>query len=639
MSSNLEIKVRGLDGSVVPVTVPQNATVLAMKKEFHRNVPGCPPYLQRLLVENPREELMDDRALSSYPSLKSGVTVNLLRIPPWVLHVTDMYGKPHTVAVPSNKPKDYNICDLRTLLESTIGQTLDGYRIIFDGKECLEIKDGRRTTLGEYNIDKEDTIIVGKMTSKNINPSVDLCFMVDCTGSMASWIEGVKNNVKILRDKLAAQFSSCDLRFAFVRYTDYDQPEHSRTTKLDFTKDQSSFHQFVSGIAADGGGDGPEDIMGALKVTLTTLSWRTGIDKVLIHIADSPCHGTQYHNGGGDTYPNGDPAGISHDQMMQLVANSNIHYWFGYIQKESTDKMISVFNESLQRLSENQLTIRQVDATNTEQLADTFFKSVKGTIFASEAARRAKVRCYTIDPSVPAWPSQPQLHCLKTLPISTSGISSLQKGFVIPEPSMTVSIQCAPNPFEEGEECLAYHGYDVSNQRRLVLKQFKREGPEFSGLACYNKVLLIHAICNAFANDFNQDKARPMGTSALEFIATDLLQCTQNGRVVYYICQQFLDGKFEKFNSNSGLVFTQQSPWSEPMQAFSHYTYVKSGKTFLVCDLQGVASGARVLLSDPAIHSRSEDGNNFGPTDLGFSGIEQFMKMHRCGETCRRLGL
>ena len=67
-------------------------------------------------------------------------------------------------------------------------------------------------------------------------PQVDLCFMVDCTGSMGSWIEGVKNNVKLLRDKLAAQFLSCDLRFAFVRYTDYDLPECTRTTKLDFTK-------------------------------------------------------------------------------------------------------------------------------------------------------------------------------------------------------------------------------------------------------------------------------------------------------------------------------------------------------------------------------------------------------------------
>ena len=48
------------------------------------------------------------------------------------------------------------------------------------------------------------------------------------------------------------------------------------------SRDQTSFHQFVSGIVANGGGDTPEDIMGALKVTLSTLSWRSGVNKVSV---------------------------------------------------------------------------------------------------------------------------------------------------------------------------------------------------------------------------------------------------------------------------------------------------------------------------------------------------------------------
>ncbi len=65
---------------------------------------------------------------------------------------------------------------------------------------------------------------------------VDLCFLVDCTSSMSRSIEAVKNNVKQLRDGLDAQYKGCDLRFAFVRYTDYDQPASTRTTWIDFTK-------------------------------------------------------------------------------------------------------------------------------------------------------------------------------------------------------------------------------------------------------------------------------------------------------------------------------------------------------------------------------------------------------------------
>ena len=49
-----------------------------------------------------------------------------------------------------------------------------------------------------------------------------------------------------------------------------------------FIRSLSQFHNFVDPIKADGGGDTPEDIMGALKITLSTsLSWRPSATKVL----------------------------------------------------------------------------------------------------------------------------------------------------------------------------------------------------------------------------------------------------------------------------------------------------------------------------------------------------------------------
>ena len=53
---------------------------------------------------------------------------------------------------------------------------------------------------------------------------------------MSSHIDAVKNCVKKVRDDLVQQFQGCDIRFAFVRYTDYDQPASSRTNSIDFTK-------------------------------------------------------------------------------------------------------------------------------------------------------------------------------------------------------------------------------------------------------------------------------------------------------------------------------------------------------------------------------------------------------------------
>ena len=70
--------------------------------------------------------------------------------------------------------------------------------------------------------------------------------MMDCTGSMGSYIEAVKTNVKQIREYLIGKFKGCDIRFAFVRYTDYDQPESTRTTYLDFTRFMNHFQNVLS---------------------------------------------------------------------------------------------------------------------------------------------------------------------------------------------------------------------------------------------------------------------------------------------------------------------------------------------------------------------------------------------------------
>ena len=66
---------------------------------------------------------------------------------------------------------------------------------------------------------------------------------------MGSHIEAVKNCVKQVRDDLVKQFQGCDIRFAFVRYTDYDQPENSRTTHIDFTKYVYNYNILYRGSA------------------------------------------------------------------------------------------------------------------------------------------------------------------------------------------------------------------------------------------------------------------------------------------------------------------------------------------------------------------------------------------------------
>ena len=68
---------------------------------------------------------------------------------------------------------------------------------------------------------------------------------------------------------------------------------------------------------------------------------------------------------------------------------------------------------------------------------------------------------------------------------------------------------------------------------------------------------------------------------------------------------------------------------SEIAQAFSHFSYVRSGGQIMVTDIQGVynAEESVLLLADPQILSLSQ---GFGPGDLGVRGMIRFFATHTC---------
>lgn len=82
---------------------------------------------------------------------------------------------------------------------------------------------------------------------------------------------------------------------------------------------------------------------------------------------------------------------------------------------------------------------------------------------------------------------------------------------------------------------------------------------------------------------------------------------------------------------------------SEVAQAFSHFSYLATGRKRLICDLQGIFDEeANVLkLSDPVIHyyhsGRSDRRFVHGRTDRGRKGMAMFFETHHehCGHLCK----
>lgn len=70
------------------------------------------------------------------------------------------------------------------------------------------------------------------------------------------------------------------------------------------------------------------------------------------------------------------------------------------------------------------------------------------------------------------------------------------------------------------------------------------------------------------------------------------------------------------------------------METFQHYTFIKSRRYAICCDLQGVLDGAKYLLTDPAVNSLDK---RFGNTDMGVDGILQVLGTHKCNSLCKKL--
>ena len=94
------------------------------------------------------------------------------------------------------------------------------------------------------------------------------------------------------------------------------------------------------------------------------------------------------------------------------------------------------------------------------------------------------------------------------------------------------------------------------------------------------------------------------------------------------LVEDFIEGKYEKFISNNGTL-----KFHGTLSVFCHWTYHHTRGKLIVVDIQGVRRKSDYLLTDPAIHSKSEN-EAYGDLDLGDVGIQAFFSTHQCDKNC-----
>eukprot|EP01112_Ceratiomyxa_fruticulosa_P012324 TRINITY_DN3405_c0_g1_i1.p1 TRINITY_DN3405_c0_g1~~TRINITY_DN3405_c0_g1_i1.p1 ORF type:complete len:930 (+),score=265.74 TRINITY_DN3405_c0_g1_i1:296-3085(+) len=139
----------------------------------------------------------------------------------------------------------------------------------------------------------------------------------------------------------------------------------------------------------------------------------------------------------------------------------------------------------------------------------------------------------------------------------------------------------------------------------------------------YFEDVRMQNVCREFGREYN-DKGPP---KKVDFLTAWVLELTDKN--LLYGFEQFIEGEFQKQNSNYGAVLSDRNT----PQAFSHFTWEYSSQNLLIVDIQGVEDH----YTDPQVHTK--DGKGFGLGNLGMRGIERFLKSHKCNPICNQLGL
>lgn len=490
----------------------------------------------------------------------------------------------------------------------------------------------------------------------------DICVGMDCTGSMEPFIEQMATKAISFIDSIKELHPDLQLRVAFIAYRDIDDGV-GRIDVLPFTSDIERFKHKVSVQKAYGGGDACEDVFGFLNAA-SQLDWQSTA-RILLHIADYPCHGSKYHFDLVDDYPTGDPDGLTDTILLPKLHGLNVQYVFCKITKH-TDQMIAVFNETMG--CEFVKTIETPDATMlidalTTEVTTTLTASLSSTL--SVDTSRTDTHAFVMVTAEPQWESidgQPALRFPLRPLVSFESIQQDPEKSCVVECAIILQAKTSVNPFAQGGCRVAHKALEKAELKSTtsaedlpspmidrVHKLTKKLRSKHRTKEAYEESLKPHFMASCLAAEFNtavnhasavptEEGYDPVSYPQITYVDAGLVQYVAKDGMPWCSSEEYIDGQYIKFNNNNGTV-TRESG-HDIVQAFSHWTFHRTNGDLLVCDCQGAFDEAKEIyrLTDPAIHCHS-NAQRFGGTNLSTLGMIKFFKNHRCGQMCSLLGV
>ena len=140
---------------------------------------------------------------------------------------------------------------------------------------------------------------VEQVLSSASENALDLCFVIDTTGSMNDDIDDARRNMRQILGTLASKTS--DYRVALVDYRDFQESsrdirDYPSRVQLKFTSDDDRVLEAISSLELGHGGDDPETVYSGL-MEAARLPWREDAKKVIIVLGDAPPHDPELYTG------------------------------------------------------------------------------------------------------------------------------------------------------------------------------------------------------------------------------------------------------------------------------------------------------------------------------------------------------
>jgi hypothetical protein len=494
--------------------------------------------------------------------------------------------------------------------------------------------------------------------------TLDLLILLDCTASMIPYMTKVKNDINGFVDNICGSMPNMKIRLCFVGYRDHDHNE-KRFAIEPFTTDINKFKAKIAGEEAIGGTDVPEDVHGGLKVALDQ-KWEL-TNRILFHIGDAPCHGNKYHPGmSHDNFPDGHPSDQSIESLLRQFQSKNIVYYFGRL-NSSTDTMIKEFNKAI---GSEYIQSVNIDANTlmkkvTASVSATIKASISGTHTITSSGGRTTSGIsdaieVTLSKVEPVWDTlgDSSVSVFKMrFPTSLDALVAADDDLDVVEDFPDNAIfKIATNPFDKGAQRAAYKAreYNKNNNKDFpriinpasfdssVIKTSLSRSTDSSSREFYEKNLSSQRCAIMFAVEFSE-QARAKGIPTIKYVDAAFGQIQNAPGRPYFFREGLVNGEFEKYNSNTGFVEEMPSAIGKvdhsAVQAFSHWTYERSGHQIMVTDCQGAydAANKQFVLTDPAIQCKNV--LRFDKTNMSEKGFDRFFQTHKCNECCKKLGL